>query len=90
MWLWVSKLKSITLYLIFFCSLSETEEVDFLFVLFALVRRRLEALELESEELSSLLELESDVEELTEVDDELLTPWNYIWKWKRSILTLKI
>lgn len=74
MWLWVSKLKS-TLYLIFFCSLSETEEVDFLFVLFALVRRRLEALELESEELSSLLELESDVEELTDVDDELLTPW---------------
>lgn len=74
MWLWVSKLKS-TFYLIFFCSLSETEEVDFLFVLFALVRRRLEALELESEELSSLLELESDVEELTDVDDELLTPW---------------
>lgn len=74
MWLWVSKCKS-TLYLIFFCSLSETEEVDFLFVLLALVRRRLEALELESEELSSLLELESDVEELTDVDDELLTPW---------------
>lgn len=70
----MSKCKS-TLYLIFFCSLSETEEVDFLFVLLALVRRRLEALELESEELSSLLELESDVEELTDVDDELLTPW---------------
>lgn len=69
-----SKFES-TLYRIFFCSLSETEEVDFLFVLLALVRRRLEALELESEELSSLLELESDVEELTDVDDELLTPW---------------
>lgn len=64
-----------TLYRFFFCSLSETEEVDFLFVLLAFVRRRLEALELESEELSSLLELESDVEELTDVDDELLTPW---------------
>lgn len=82
MWLWVSKLKVITLYLIFFCSLSETEEVDFLFVLFALVRRRLEALELESEELSSLLELESDVEELTDVDDELLTPWKLHLKMK--------
>lgn len=82
MWLWVSKLKNITLYLIFFCSLSETEEVDFLFVLFALVRRRLEALELESEELSSLLELESDVDELTDVDDELLTPWKLHLKMK--------
>lgn len=56
--------------------------MDFLFVLLALVRRRLEALELESEELSSLLELESDVEELTDVDDELLTPWKLHWKIK--------
>jgi len=63
---------------IFLRSLSETDEdlrLDFLALFFLLDSPAMPLVELESVELSSLLELVSEDVELTDVEDELLSPF---------------